>query len=63
MMNEDMKALMEIEIKLSIIKGQLETDSPMGQEMIWNLTIQAQNITLRLMDKLYERSNSIEGSV
>lgn len=59
MMNEDMKALIEIEKKLSIIKGQLETDVPMGLDMIWNLTVQAQNITLRLMDNLYERSNTI----
>ena len=59
MKNEDMKALIELEKKLSIIKGQLETDAQMGLDMIWNLTAQAQNITLKLMDDLYQRSNMI----
>jgi len=59
MKNEDMKALFELEKKLSIIKGQLESGTPMGLDMVWNLTLQAQNITLKLMDKLYERSNTV----
>jgi hypothetical protein len=59
MKNEDMKALLELEKKLSIIKGQLESGTPMGLDMLWNLTLQAQNITLKLMDNLYESSNTI----
>lgn len=56
----DMPALIRLESMLASLKAQLEDDIPMGLDFSWNLATHSQNIVLMLIDKLYERSNTIE---
>lgn len=58
MKNTDMKPLIRLEDFLSTLKHQLEADMPMGIDFAWNLVCQSQNIVLKLIDDLYDHSNT-----
>lgn len=53
-----MKILMQIEMLNSEIKSQTELNNPLGLNYIWNLSLQVENLTLELMDSLYDSSNT-----
>jgi hypothetical protein len=50
-----MPALIRMASMLETLKAQLKDDTPMGLDFCWNLATHCENITLNLIDDLYEK--------